>query len=288
MDKDFYKVLGVNEGASPDEIKRAYKLLARKHHPDTNKDKNSEERFKEISEAYETLGNPESKREYDLRREAMRRGYGGSGMRWETRGSPFDFESDFQSQGVEDLLSSFFGGRTGNFSRRSGFGTSSPGFQTSAPRTAELKVPLKMACTGGRILVSGIPGGSRHVEIPQGSVQHSVVRLNLSGGPFELKILIEDEPPFTLKDEKNIETSIKINLAQALLGGKVKFRDPRNAEFILTIPPGSQPGDILKLKGLGLSGGDLLVKLDISVPKNLSEEEKHLFTAFAVKAGLID
>ncbi|MBF0546171.1 MAG: DnaJ domain-containing protein [Candidatus Riflebacteria bacterium] len=283
MEKDFYKVLGVSENATPEEIRKVYKELARKYHPDTNKSHGSEERFKEISEAYELLSNPEARREYDLKREASKFGRFNEGARWDRFGSPFSFESDMGGNGVEDLLSSFFGGR-GNFSRKSNY--TNWGQPTRNTRSANLKVPLKVACTGGRIHVSGIPGGSRSVEIPSDTTQGSIIKVSNPDGNFDLKIQIEDDPPFFLKDNNKIETVLQINLAQAILGSKIKLRDPRNSEIILTIPPGVQPGDLLKLKGQGLAGGDLLVRLEIIIPKNLSDDEKETFKLFAGKAGL--
>jgi len=112
-----------------------------------------------------------------------------------------------------------------------------------------------------------------------------VITATTPSGPFRLELSIEDDPPFFLKGHI-VETTMTLNIAQAVLGSQVKFRDPKDAEIILRIPPGSQSGDILRLRGMGLASGDLHVRLEIRLPKNLSEEEKTLFKIFADKVGL--
>jgi molecular chaperone DnaJ len=283
--KDYYQILGVSPQASSDEIKKAFKNLAKKFHPDANKgNQQAEERFKEISEAYDVLGKTESRRDYDIQREGPR--FSGAG------GNPFGHGggfSGFGGGGLDDLLRQFAGGKTRNWSRFSPSYSDDDGFESmfggGSPSTATLKVPLSMACKGGQINVSGLPGGSQRVVIPAQTVNGAVLSVSTSRGPYMLQVTIEDEAPFQVKGN-DIETAIPINLAQAVLGGKVKFRDPRGEEGFLTIPPGSQPNDILRLRGLGLGKGDLRIKLEVTIPQKLGESEKELFRAFASAAGL--
>ncbi len=288
--KDYYKVLGIDSSASKDEVKKAFKKLAKQHHPDINKgNPKSEEKFKEISEAYEVLSRDDERRKYDAARS------GGHNFRFDgfSQDGPF---RDFFSQGsqggsdfFEDILRGF-GGFGGSSSRQ---GSPFSGFESifgggsrqrpSAPN-ATLKVPLDTAVNGGKIQVSGLPGGTQTIDVPAGTANNSVLKVNSNQGTIHLKISVEDEAPFKVNG-KNIETTITINLAQALLGSKVKLKSPARENFILTIPKGSKPGDVLKLKHQGLGGGDLLVKLDIDFPKNMTEEQIDLFKAFAEEMG---
>ncbi len=288
--KDYYKSLEVSQGASQDEIKKAFKRLAKKYHPDINKGvHNAEEKFKEISEAYEVLGNDKKRQEYD----AARLGRGSFNFEGFSKDGPFgDFFSSGATNGGDifsEILKSFNFGGSGGKSGSSPFGGfesffSRGGHGHSQQASATLKVPLLTALAGGKVQVSGLPGGTQTIDIPAGSSNGSIFRVNTSGGAYNLKLEIEDEHPFKVKGH-NIETTICVNLAQAVLGSKIKLKDPRSQDFILTVPPGSQHGDTLRLRGLGLPGGDLLVKIEVAIPKNLSDDEKKLFVELAGRMG---
>ncbi|HQB82538.1 MAG TPA: DnaJ domain-containing protein [Candidatus Rifleibacterium sp.] len=294
--KDYYKILEVPQNASKEDIKKAFKRLAKKYHPDINKgDHRAEEKFKEISEAYEVLGRDDERQKYD----AARLGRGSFNFEGFSKEGPFGdvFSSGSGNTGdfFEQILSSLNlgGGRGRGKSGGSPFG----GFESffgsrghgghgghSQQSTATLKVPLSTAVTGGKVQVSGLPGGTQTIDIPSGSTNGLVFHVSTSGGSYNLKLEIEDEHPFKVKGH-NIETTICVNLAQAVLGSKIKLKDPRGQDFILTIPPGSQHGDALRLRGLGLPGGDLMVKIEVAIPKNLSEDEKKHFAELATKMG---
>lgn len=285
--KDYYKTLGVSESASKEEIKKAFKTLAKKYHPDINKgNAASENKFKEISEAYEVLSRDEERRKYD----AARTGAGSFNFNGFSREGPFgDFFSSSNrghsgsSDFFEEILRSFSG--MGGSDRRSGFGGFDNLFNSSRRnKKVTLKVPLKSAIRGGKVQVSGLPGGARDIQIPKDTTNGSILTIDTNAGKFDLKIEIEDDFPFRIKGN-NIETTICLNIAQACLGSKIKLTDPRGEEFILTIPPGSQNGDTLRLRKLGLAGGDFLVKLEVAIPKNLNQEEKQHFIEFAEKMG---
>lgn len=282
--KDYYKTLEVSETASKEDIKKAFKRLAKKYHPDINKgDKKAEDRFKEVSEAYEVLGRKDERQKYD----SARSGRGSFNFDGFSKDGPLgDFFYSSSGGGASDMFSEILknfnlgssrGGSTG-FSGLDGlFGTRS---RQQRQHAATLKVPLTTAITGGKVQVSGLPGGDQTLDIPPGQKNGSVIQANTSQGNIVLKLEIVDEHPFKIKGN-NVETTICVNIAQAVLGSKIKLKDPRNQDFILTVPAGTQNGDTLRLRGLGLPGGDLLVKIDIAIPKSLNEEEKKHFIELA-------
>ncbi|MGM0599846.1 MAG: DnaJ domain-containing protein [Candidatus Rifleibacteriota bacterium] len=297
--KDYYKILGVSEGASKEDIKKAFKKLAKKYHPDINKgNKKAEEKFKEISEAYEVLSRDKERKKYD----GARTGRGSYNFEGFSKEGPFgDFFYSSSGSGsaggadmFEEILRSFggfsSGGRTsrttrtsgspfGNFENLFGGGRAQRGGGQQADAT--LKIPLSTAIKGGKISVTGLPGGTQNVTIPPETPNHKVLKVKTYQGDFSLKINIEDEHPFKIKG-KNIETTISINLAQAVLGSKIKLKSPRGEDFILTVPSGSQSGHVLRMRGQGL-GGDLLVKLEVIIPKDLKPEQEEAFKELAEK-----
>ncbi len=282
--KDYYKTLEVSQTASKEEIKKAFKRLAKKYHPDINKgDKKSEERFKEVSEAYEVLGRADERKKYD----DAQSGRGSFNFEGFSKDGPFgDFFHSSSGGGASDMFAEIlknfnFGsshdGKTGYSGFDGLFGSRS---KRQSQHAATLKVPLSTIMSGGKVQVSGLPGGAQTLDIPPGQKNGAVIQVNTSQGNIKLKLEIEDEHPFKIKGN-NIETTICVNIAQAVLGSKIKLKDPRNQDFILTIPTGTQNGDMLRLRGLGLPGGDLLVKIDVAIPKNLNEEEKKHFIELA-------
>ncbi len=288
--KDYYKILEVSQSASRDEIKKAFKRLAKKYHPDINKgDHKAEEKFKEISEAYEVLGRDDERQKYD----AARSGRGSFNFEGFSKEGPFGDFFYSGSGGGGDIFSEIFknlnlggSGKKGSSpfsSFESFFGGHNRDSHSRQP-SATLKVPLSTVITGGKVQVSGLPGGTQNIDIPAGAANGATLRVNTANGMYSLKLEVEDEHPFKVKGH-NIETTICVNLAQAVLGSKIKLTDPRKQEFILTIPAGSQHGDTLRLRGLGMPGGDLLVKIEVAIPKNLSEDEKKNFAELAKQMG---
>ncbi len=292
--KDYYKILGVSKNATQDEIKKAYRKLARKYHPDKNKgDKEAEEKFKEINEAYEVLGNPENRKKYDevgmywrqydeykkaqeqARRQSGFSGFGGFG---ETSGG-FSFGGDF-----EDIFDIFggFGGRT---SYR----------QANIPRKgrdyhAEMTLDFDEVYHGtSRIIDLG--DKKLRIKIKPGAYEGQVIRLKgkggkgINGGPDgDLYITIHtlDKAGFTRKGA-DLFTTLQVDDLTAVLGGKVPLQTP-GGTIQINIPPGTSCGKKLRVKGKGLpvygtenQYGDLYAEVKIVVPQYLTEEEKALY-----------
>jgi curved DNA-binding protein len=300
--KDYYKILGVSRNAGEAEIKRAYRKLALKHHPDRNPgDKKAEETFKEINEAYQVLSDPEKRRRYDQ--------LGDSYLRWQQRGAPsggFNWEDWFtQPQPgrnvrveVGDLGDIFAEGGLGDFSeffRRifGGMGSMASPFQSAGarPRQAfqqEIDISLQEAYTGTTRKIQ-IDSRQREVIIPRGARTGTKVRVaeaistspNQPKSDLYLVIRVANDPRFE-RNGNDLHTEVKIDLFTALLGGEVTV--PTFAgNLLLTIPPGTQPGQTFRLSGKGMpilknpdAYGDLFVKVGVRIPRNLTAEQIEL------------
>jgi molecular chaperone DnaJ len=368
--KDYYKILGVGETATPDEIKKAYRKLAKKYHPDANpEDSQSAERFKEVNEANEVLSDPKKRKQYDDLRHFAHAGYGGQG-----------FESGFD---INDILGQFGkggGARARGFSREDlgGFGGLGDIFSSIFDRgqrfrqerygpqrgedlLTEVEVPFDVAAKGGTTVIgiskedvcdrchgSGAEPGSKvekcpqcggsgmisvsqgafavsrpcprcygrgeivsdpcakcggtgrvgahkrlSVKIPPGVSDGQTIRLRGQGQPGssggaagDLLIKVRVSPHrFFKRRGANIHCDIDINLAQAVLGSKVRVRTLSDKHAVLKIPPGTQPGTTFRLKGLGVQtdskAGDQLVTVNVDIPKKLSPHERKLFEQLA-------
>lgn len=289
--KDYYNILGVSESASDQEIKRAYRELAKKYHPDKHQgDKTAEERFKEISEAYAVLSDSKKRAQYDQ----MRRFGGGGG----------GFQGDFDFQ---DLSSIFGGGFRGRRSAGGGgfgdiFSDLFGGGFSQQPRkgndiTAELTVPFDVAVKGGKQIVE-VNGRRLSVNIPAGADEGKKIRLRgqggagLAGGPngdLIIELHIAPHPHFTRKGA-DLYSVVPINIAQAILGGKARVVTYGKGVVDLKIPAGTQPGKQFRLNGMGIEvngkQGDHIVKVKLIVPQNLSSKAKAAFEEFAKLAKL--
>lgn len=300
MARDFYEVLGVPRNAERDEIQRAYRTLARRYHPDVNKDPQAEERFKEINEAFSVLSDPEQRTRYDRFGEDFRKipedweervgaGAGaGSGFRWSTGGGPRGryATSGFGAEGVDvdDLFGSFFGG-AGRMRV--------PG----ADQEAELPLTVEEAYRGGRrtVTLAGPDGQRRYeVEVPPGVTDGRRIRLageggrgsgDGSAGDLYLRVRIEPHPRFRL-DGRDVYVQLPVTPWEAALGATVPVPTPSGASAKVTVPAGSSSGRRLRLRGEGMPGprdvnGDLYAELRIMVPPRLSERERELLEELA-------
>jgi curved DNA-binding protein len=299
--KDYYKILGVSKNASQDEIKKAYRKLALKYHPDkTSGDKKSEERFKEIGEAYEVLKDSEKRKKYDQLganwKQYEQAGAGGFDFSQFRSGSPgggsFYFEGDMgdifggSGGGFSDFFNAFFGGRGG---AQSGFsGRQRP--RKGQDLQAEMEISLYEAYHGtSRIL--NVDGKKLRVNIKPGSYDGLELRIKGKGGrgaaggaDGDIYIKIKVQPDSLYKtDGNNLTLKADIDLYTAVLGGKAEI-NTLAGKLNVPVPKGSQTGSKLRLKGKGMpvygktgQYGDLYVQLNVVIPKNLSQEEVNLF-----------
>jgi curved DNA-binding protein len=300
--KDYYQILGVDRKASEQEIKSAYRKLARQLHPDKNPDDpSSEERFKEVNEAYEVLGNPNKRAKYDQ--------LGSSYRAWERSGSrPGGFDWSTWTSGtpggvrmeVGDLGDLFGGGGFSDFFNAI-FGGMPQGSQTGFRRAAatrgrdlqqEIVISLAEAYEGAQRRLRR-QDGQIDVKIPAGAETGTKIRLSGQGetggrqaGDLYLVVNVQPDPRFDRKGD-DLYTDISVDLYTAVLGGEVQV-PTLSGEVVLTIPAGSQPDQVFRLKSRGMPNlrspsqlGDLYARLKIVLPKDLSADDRKLFEKLA-------
>ncbi|MEK6587544.1 MAG: DnaJ C-terminal domain-containing protein [Chloroflexota bacterium] len=280
--RDYYQILGISRQADDKEIKRVYRQLALKYHPDKNPD--SEEKFKEINEAYEVLGDPEKRAKYDR--------LGSSYRAWERAGSApggFDWSqwTGGTPGGVRVEVGDLFGGGFSDFFN-SMFGM---GSQTGRRgRDLEQAIAISLAeAYHGATRTYDRNGRRLKVQIPPGARTGTRVRLAGKGeggparpGDLYLKVQVLDEPGITRRAD-NLHMEVQVDLYTAILGGEVEvqtFQGP----VLLKVPSGSQPGQTFRLRGRGMpklgnptQHGDLFASLQVSLPKELNDNERALF-----------
>lgn len=290
--KDYYKTLGVSRSASAEEIRSAYRKLALKYHPDRNPgNKQAEEKFKEINEAYQVLSDPQKRARYDQLGSAYsdytRRGGAPGGFDWSawTTGSPYG-----QAQQVN--LDELFGGAGGfsDFFRAifGGMGMGAPDvdFRYEQPARAleqPVSISLREAYEGTTRLLS-VGDTRKQVKIPPGVKTGTKIRVPDAapgGGDVYLKVTVEPDPNFE-RDGDNLMTTTTIDVFTALLGGEADVQT-LTGRVKLTIPPGTQPEQKFRLAGRGMpklkdpqSKGDLFVKVKVTLPRQLTDEQKRL------------
>ena len=291
--RDYYEALGVRRDASSEDIRRAYRKLAREYHPDVNKEADAEDRFKEISEAYEVLRDPEKRERYDRLGANWKAGedvsgaagFGGFGQ----QGGFEDVRVDFGTGGFgggdfSDFFESFFSGSRGR-RRTAGF----DGFSTrGSDQEATLEVTLEEAAAGGTRRMSLADGRSYEVKIPAGVRDGQLIRLSgeggegVGGGPagdLLLRVRIKPHPRFKVRD-RDLYVTLPLTPWEAALGASVEVPTLTGTTQV-KVPPGSSSGRRLRLRGQGLPGGDLYATVSIKVPKQLSKKERDLFEELA-------
>ena len=294
MDKNLYDVLGVSKSASEAEVKSAYRKLARKYHPDLNKDNKAAaaEKFKEISCAYDILGDKEKRAKYDRgeidcdgKPTGFGAGFGGAGAGGFGGGNPFGdggyYSSssgnganfDFSSIFGDDLSSIFGGGFSQRRSQR----------RKGQDINYTMNVSFLDAALGAEKAVN-INGKAINVKIPEGTLSGQTLRLKGLGyaginggenGDVMITIAVQPHPYFKLDDKANVLLELPISLKEAVLGAKITV-PTIYGDVMMNIPPYSSSGDKLRLKGKGLktknSQGDEFITLKIVMPKTKNKE----------------
>ena len=296
---DYYKVLGIDKNASAKEIKAAYRKLARKFHPDVNTgDKDAEQKFKEINEANEVLGNEENRKKYDQhgkdwkhadeiekmrQQQSSRQSYGGQGGGF----GGGDFGSQFGGGPENDDFSDFF---QNMFGRGNGGGSRTSGRFKGQDYNAELKLDLTdIFKTQQQVLT--INNSKIRLTIPAGVEDGQTIKISGKGGPganggpagdLYIRFSINNNTSFK-KEGPNLYSNIDVDLYTAILGGEVIVKT-FDSQVKLKIAPETQSGTKVRLKGKGFpvyrkegESGDLIVTYIIKNPQNLTEKEKELF-----------
>jgi curved DNA-binding protein len=297
--RDYYEALGVSRDASSDEIRRAYRTLARRYHPDVNKDPEAAERFREISEAYEVLRDPDKRAQYDQFGTNRRSGddvSGAAGFEGFARGAPFeDVRIDFGDGSAFGGFSDFFDGLFGEAGgRRAGPAEGFAGFsRRGGDLEAELEVTLEEAARGGRRSVRLADGRSYEVDVPPGVADGQRIRLAGEGragtggggaGDLFLRVRVRPHRRFRREDD-NLYTELRVAPWEAALGARIDF-ETLDGRAAVRVPAGSSCGRRLRLRGEGMprrdgSRGDLYAEVKIVVPPTLTEPERQAFEELA-------
>ena len=294
--RDYYEVLGVPRTATAEDIKRAYRQLARKHHPDLQpaaERARAAERFKEINEAYEVLGDPDKRAKYDALGPGWKSGMDFSSPAGTERGGARTVEWEDLGD-FSDFFASLFGRPTGRAerARRSGARVTFPGSDVEA----ELALTLEDVLRGARRRIT-LDGKSLDVDIPRGVRDGAVLRLagqgehGSGGGPagdLFLHVRLVPDPRFRVTGD-DLEMDLPLWPWQAVLGGEVRI-DTADGPVTLTVPPGTQSGRRLRLRGRGLpradgSRGDLYAVVRIVVPTRPSAAEREAYEMLKRRAS---
>jgi DnaJ-class molecular chaperone len=300
--QDPYVELGVSRTATADEIRKAFRKLAKQHHPDQNPgNKASEEKFKRVSAAFDLVGDPDKRKKFDAGeidadgRETMRGfsggnpfGQGGGGFRG---GGGFNGGAQgFEGGAFDDILNEMFSGGGGR-SRGRGFEGFGGGFQSRGSDVrATLEIDLEDAITGAKKRIAFSDGRTLDVTIPKGAADGQVMRLKGQGAPGRggagdalIEINIRPHPLYR-REGDSLVMDVPVSVPDAVLGGKVTAPTP-DGSVTLSIPKGSNSGQILRLKGRGLATakggrGDLLARLMVMLPETVDPELEKLAEAW--------
>jgi len=274
MAKSLYETLGLNDNASADEIKKAYRKLARKYHPDVNKDEEAIEKFKEINAAYEVLSDKKKKDEYDMYGDQI---FGGQNFH--------DFaQNQAGNVDLDELLRNIFGGGAGF---GGGFGSSAHGgASVDLDQRTTITIPFAVSVLGGKHHVS-INGESFDIKIPAGIKSGETLRVRGKGnvgmggqrGDLLIKVEVAPSPTFERKGD-DLYATMDVPLKEALFGGKVTFESPIHGDITIKVPQNTKNGQKFRVRGKGVVNrktalhGNLYLTANIILPKveELDEE----------------
>lgn len=317
FDRDFYKSLGVASDAPDAEIKKAYRKLAKDLHPDKNPgDVKAEQRFKEISEAYSVLSDPEQRKEYDAVR-AMAHGrarftagsgptggfsddvFSGFFSRQSGRQSPGGYANQGANISVEDLLSGMFTG-----GGASGFGQAPP--RTGSDVEASTTLSFRQAVEGDTVTLRRGDGSTITTRVPAGVKDGQKIRLRGKGNPgpagsgdLILTVSVQPHPLFGRSGD-DLTVTVPVTFAEAALGAQIAVPTFDGSTVTLKLAPGTPSGRVLRVKGKGVarkdgSAGDLLVTVSVAVPQKLDGAAREAVEAYAAatagddpRAGLLE
>ena len=285
LETDYYKVLGVSPSASDKEITKAYRKLARKLHPDANPDDaQAEEQFKEVSAAYDVLGDGESRAQYDQVRHM-------GPMNFQAGPGGFTMEGD-----LADIFSTFMGGSRFERGGAPFTGQNRPvrGHDLNANLTLDFAEAVRGTTTDMTLSGDTVRAGrSISVRIPAGVGNGQRIKLHGKGEPgvngappgdLYVTVNVNSHPVFG-RQGKNLTVSVAVTFAQAALGAQISVPTFEGDPVTLRLPPGSQPGRTLRVRGKGVATargtGDLLVRVDLEVPEDLNDEQRQALEAFA-------
>lgn len=297
MPKDYYEVLGVSRSASADEIAKAYRKLARQHHPDRNPgDKQAEARFKEIQNAYDTLSDPKKKAMYDQFGTEVPPGAAGGGF--PGGGNTFTFGGpggqQVDPEMAQEMFRRMFGGGGGAGGFEDLFGSFSGGGQRRgrgrsraqpAPEAVEVEahVPFLTAALGGTI---GLRVGDRDIDVKVPPGFEDGKKLRVAGqGEYGEDILVRirvDPHPYFRREGRDVLLDVPISVSEAILGGKVEVPTVAGKRVTVKVPPGTSSGSRVRLPGMGVAGGDQYLVMKVVVPKGKPDDRtKELIEEYA-------
>ncbi|MBQ3395606.1 MAG: DnaJ domain-containing protein [Synergistaceae bacterium] len=283
--KDYYAILGITRDAKPEDIRKAYRKLSKKYHPDVNKEAGAEEKYKEINEAYEVLKDPDKRQKYDT-----------LGMNWE-QGQDFTPPPGWQhvefggNMGDFGDFSDFFQSLFGGAGRRSNFGGFNDIFSGGrAPVNRDMEVNLTLT------LEDAVSGGTHtlllgnrklSVRLPRGITEGSQIKLpgkSDMGGDIYVNIHIAENKKFMI-DGYDLIREIHVPVYDAVLGKDITV-ETLNGELTVKMPAGIQDGQKLRLKGKGMpkrnnSNGDMYVRIRVDIPRYVNDKQKALWEELA-------
>jgi curved DNA-binding protein len=299
---DYYQILGVPRTATQDNIKKAYRQLARQYHPDINQsNKQAEAKFKEINEANEVLSDPQKRQKYDALEAQLRQHQRSGGQpgdfdwnQWSTQTQSYDagdLNDLFGDGGFSDFFMRIFGGAG---SGRPGGGSVHRVSTRGRDYEQPIEIPLREAFTGTTLTLQK-DGQKLEVKVPAGVKTGSKIRMAGQGaagqqggaaGDLYLTITVQPDPHFE-RDGDDLKTEAPVDLYMLILGGEALVKT-LSGQVGMKVPPETQPGRIIRLRGQGMpqlrdpqQRGDLYVKVQAKLPQHLSTEEKKLFEQLA-------